>query len=49
MAVISTQHISLDAAAAALRSGQLVVFPTETVYGLGALAGASMTQSSARR
>ena len=33
MAVISTQHISLDAAAAALRSGQLVVFPTETVYG----------------
>ena len=39
MAVINTQRISLDAAAAALRSGQLVVFPTETVYGLGALAG----------
>lgn len=38
MAVISTQHTSLNAAAAALRSGQLVVFPTETVYGLGALA-----------
>ena len=38
MAVISTQHTSLNAAAVALRSGQLVIFPTETVYGLGALA-----------
>ena len=29
----------LDAAAATLRAGGLVAFPTETVYGLGALAG----------
>lgn len=28
----------LDAAAAALRAGKLVAFPTETVYGLGAIA-----------
>jgi L-threonylcarbamoyladenylate synthase len=29
---------SIDAAVAALRAGQLVVYPTETVYGLGASA-----------
>ena len=32
----STGRLSLDAAAAALRDGQLVAFGTETVYGLGA-------------
>ena len=30
---------SIEAAAALLRSGALVAFPTETVYGLGADAG----------
>jgi L-threonylcarbamoyladenylate synthase len=31
-----TAHTDIDAAAEALRAGQLVAFPTETVYGLGA-------------
>ena len=38
MAVVTATQSFIDAAAAALRSGKLVVFPTETVYGLGALA-----------
>lgn len=33
---ISADEISLQAAAARLRAGELVAFPTETVYGLGA-------------
>lgn len=32
----STHDLDLDRAVAALRAGQLVAFPTETVYGLGA-------------
>jgi L-threonylcarbamoyladenylate synthase len=32
-------HLELDAAVQALRDGELVAFPTETVYGLGAHAG----------
>jgi L-threonylcarbamoyladenylate synthase len=31
-----TSRLDIDRAAAALRAGQLVAFPTETVYGLGA-------------
>ena len=30
------QHTQLDAAARLLRAGEVVAFPTETVYGLGA-------------
>ncbi|MFO0659632.1 MAG: L-threonylcarbamoyladenylate synthase [Polyangiaceae bacterium] len=36
--VVSPTHENLDRAAALIRSGELVAFPTETVYGLGALA-----------
>ena len=36
MAVVTATQSFIDAAAAALRAGKLVVFPTETVYGLGA-------------
>ena len=34
--IISATNTNLDRAAAALRAGELVAFPTETVYGLGA-------------
>jgi L-threonylcarbamoyladenylate synthase len=34
--MLSTSEEDLDLAASALREGQLVAFPTETVYGLGA-------------
>jgi L-threonylcarbamoyladenylate synthase len=37
--VLKTDHQSIEAAAACLRAGGLVAFPTETVYGLGADAG----------
>ena len=33
---------AIDVAASALREGQLVAFPTETVYGLGAIATSSI-------
>jgi L-threonylcarbamoyladenylate synthase len=36
MAVIEASNAAIEAAAKALRSGKLVAFPTETVYGLGA-------------
>ncbi len=38
MAVVTATRSFINAAAAALHAGNLVVFPTETVYGLGALA-----------
>ena len=34
--VLPADQRSLEEAAALLRTGQLVAFPTETVYGLGA-------------
>jgi len=34
--VVRATHFELDAAVQALRNGELVAFPTETVYGLGA-------------
>ena len=37
--VLKTNNASIEAAAACLRQGGLVAFPTETVYGLGADAG----------
>jgi len=37
--VVRATHFELDAAVQALRNGELVAFPTETVYGLGAHAG----------
>jgi L-threonylcarbamoyladenylate synthase len=37
--VVRATQFELDAAVQALRDGDLVVFPTETVYGLGAHAG----------
>jgi L-threonylcarbamoyladenylate synthase len=37
--VLRATHLELDAAVQALRDGELVAFPTETVYGLGAHAG----------
>src|SRR5579864_1713201 len=37
--VLRATQLELDAAVQALRDGELVVFPTETVYGLGAHAG----------
>ena len=37
--VVRATHSELDAAVQALRDGELVAFPTETVYGLGAHAG----------
>lgn len=37
--VVRATHLELDAAVQALRDGDLVAFPTETVYGLGAHAG----------
>src|SRR5580698_9060152 len=37
--VVRATHFELDAAVQALRDGELVAFPTETVYGLGAHAG----------
>src|ERR1700742_3585624 len=37
--VLRATHFELDAAVQALRDGELVAFPTETVYGLGAHAG----------
>jgi L-threonylcarbamoyladenylate synthase len=37
--VLNTERQSIEAAAACLRLGGLVAFPTETVYGLGADAG----------
>lgn len=39
MTFIPPDHASIQAAAALLDAGQLVAFPTETVYGLGADAG----------
>lgn len=36
MKLCTAEPAALDAAAAALRAGRLVAFPTETVYGLGA-------------
>jgi L-threonylcarbamoyladenylate synthase len=36
MAVIEASNAAIEAAAEVLRAGQLVAFPTETVYGLGA-------------
>lgn len=36
MGVIAASRANLSAAAAALRAGEVVAFPTETVYGLGA-------------
>jgi L-threonylcarbamoyladenylate synthase len=36
MAVITVSQVAIADAAAALRAGNLVAFPTETVYGLGA-------------
>jgi len=38
MSRIAPGDKAIDEAAALLRAGQLVAFPTETVYGLGALA-----------
>ena len=35
MQILSTSDADIEKAAAALRAGQLVAFPTETVYGLG--------------
>ena len=37
--VVRATHIELESAVQALRNGELVAFPTETVYGLGAHAG----------
>ena len=37
--VLTAENASIEAAAACLRAGGLVAFPTETVYGLGADAG----------
>jgi L-threonylcarbamoyladenylate synthase len=37
--VVRATQFELDAAVQALRDGELVIFPTETVYGLGAHAG----------
>jgi L-threonylcarbamoyladenylate synthase len=37
--VVRATHFELEAAVQALRDGELVAFPTETVYGLGAHAG----------
>src|SRR5579863_10054038 len=37
--VVRATHVELEAAVQALRDGELVAFPTETVYGLGAHAG----------
>jgi L-threonylcarbamoyladenylate synthase len=37
--VLRATHSELEAAVQALRNGELVAFPTETVYGLGAHAG----------
>src|ERR1700685_479044 len=37
--VLTAEKASIEAAAACLRQGGLVAFPTETVYGLGADAG----------
>src|SRR6202167_1864978 len=37
--VLRATQAELDAAVQALRDGELVAFPTETVYGLGAHAG----------
>ena len=34
--VVRASQVDIDAAVQALRDGDLVVFPTETVYGLGA-------------
>jgi len=36
MEILSSSDVDLEKAAAALRDGRLVAFPTETVYGLGA-------------
>ena len=36
MVVVRASQAELDAAVQALRDGELVAFPTETVYGLGA-------------
>jgi tRNA threonylcarbamoyl adenosine modification protein (Sua5/YciO/YrdC/YwlC family) len=36
--IVKPSDVSLEAAAARLRAGELVAFPTETVYGLGASA-----------
>lgn len=46
MAVVAANPAALSAAASALRAGELVAFPTETVYGLGA--DASNGQAVAR-
>ena len=37
--VVRATQLELDTAVQALRDGELVAFPTETVYGLGAHAG----------
>ena len=34
--VVRASQVDIDAAVQALRDGDLVAFPTETVYGLGA-------------
>jgi len=34
--VVRASQVEIDAAVQALRDGELVAFPTETVYGLGA-------------
>ncbi|NJO55007.1 MAG: hypothetical protein HC834_00140 [Rhodospirillales bacterium] len=39
MLIRPADRAAIDAAAVLLRSGRLVAFPTETVYGLGADAG----------
>ena len=39
MSIVKASPEAIDAAAAALRGGGLIAFPTETVYGLGADAG----------
>ena len=36
MGIVEASSEAIEAAAAALRRGELVAFPTETVYGLGA-------------
>jgi L-threonylcarbamoyladenylate synthase len=39
VSVVRATHFELETAVQALRNGELVAFPTETVYGLGAHAG----------
>ena len=49
--VVRATQVEIEAAVQALRDGELVAFPTETVYGLGANAQdpAAVRRSSRRR